>query len=156
MTWCKIYIRICFSLSVHFSLPRRRSYGFITHSTFVVEEGVRNPLELLRGRLSPLRMDLKIIDAKQEYNKLAIAGQYPPHSWHRYTGFPIFQTSCGKKEIESNYPEVRDTKGLRNWDSTVVTLCDCTLLGFNKETLVKDAKLRNKLTALEMTSKCSK
>ena len=81
MTWYKIYICICFSLSVHFSLPRRRSYGFVTRSTFVREKGVRNPLELLRRRLSPLRMDLKIIDAKQEYNKLAIVGQYPPHSW---------------------------------------------------------------------------
>ena len=70
-----------FSLSVHFSVPRRRSYGFITRSTFVREEGVRNPLELLRGRLSPLRMDLKIINAKQEYNKLAMVGQYPPYSW---------------------------------------------------------------------------
>ena len=81
MTWYKIYIRICFSLSVHFSLPRRRSYGLVTRSTFVREEGVRNPLELLRGRLSPHRMDLKIIDAKQEYNKLAMVLQYPSHSW---------------------------------------------------------------------------
>ena len=81
MTWYKIYIRIWFSLSVHFSVPRRRSYGFVTRSTFVREEGVRNPLELLRGRLSPLRMDLKIINTKQEYNKLAMVGQYPPYSW---------------------------------------------------------------------------
>ena len=48
--------------------------------------------------------------------------------------------------MESNYPEVRDTEGLRNWDSTLDSLCDCTLLGY----------IRNKLTALEMTSKCSK
>ena len=81
MTWYKIYICICFSLSVHFSLTRRRSYGFVTRSTFVREEGVRNPVELLRGRLSPLRMDLKIIIAKQEYNKLAMVVQYPSHSW---------------------------------------------------------------------------
>lgn len=32
-------------------------------------------------RLSPLRMDLKIINTKQEYNKLAMVGQYPPYSW---------------------------------------------------------------------------
>ena len=40
--------------------------------------------------------------------------------------------------MESNYPEVRDTEGLRNWDSTLDSLCDFTL------------------TALEITSKCSK
>ena len=95
-------------------------------------------------------MDLKIIDAKQKYNKLAIAGQYPPHS---NTEISIFQED---NKVESNYPEVGDTEGLRNWDSTVDSLCDCTLLGYNKETLVKDTRLRNKLTALETTSKCSK
>ena len=81
-----------------------------------------------------------------------------PHSWLDINTLEsrFFKPPVENNKVESNYPEVRDTEGLRNWDSAVVSLCDCTLFGYNKETLVKDLRLRNKLTALEMTSKCSK